>query len=281
MTVTNMTETPKRPARTPAQRRADLRARAATMLMDNNESALLQAADAVVIEALLHSYRRKLPHDFAALSAELLRRLQAARVTVTPIPEPIEVKVEPTPEPEAVTVTKPEPTPEPTPAPVTVTRGYPIEVQRLAVQMADADAPSRDIRAAIMERLGRAPSVSNVAKLVSRWRAALAGVGDPIEATPRAETAPPVPAPDDSVVLTKPAPGPADADLHDILAKMRAEQAAERAAEREKQQEAETEPSPEHITRIVRLHLSGMRKRSIARLVGCSVGDINNILKRG
>lgn len=82
MTVTHMTETQKRPARTPAQRRADLRARAVTLLMDD-EAALLKAADSLVIEALLYSYRRKLPHDFAALSAELLRRLQAARVTVT------------------------------------------------------------------------------------------------------------------------------------------------------------------------------------------------------
>lgn len=87
MTVTHMTETSKRPARTPAQRRADLRARAVTLLMDD-EAALLEAADSLVIEAMLYSYRRKLPHDFATLSAELLRRLQAARVTVTQTAEP-------------------------------------------------------------------------------------------------------------------------------------------------------------------------------------------------
>ncbi len=107
--------TPKPSARTPAQRRADLRARAVTLLMDNNETALLQAADSLVIEAMLHSYRRKLPHDFKALSAELLRRLQAARVTVTHTPEPIEEEVEPV----TVTVTQTE---EVEPVTVTVTQ---------------------------------------------------------------------------------------------------------------------------------------------------------------
>lgn len=76
------TKTPKPPARTPAQRRADLRARAVTLLMED-EAALLQAADSLVIEAMLHAYRRKLPHDFDALSRELLRRITTARVTVT------------------------------------------------------------------------------------------------------------------------------------------------------------------------------------------------------
>ncbi len=126
--------------------------------MDNNEAALLKAADSLVIEALLYSYRRKLPHDFKALSAELLRRLQAARVTVTQTEE-----VEPVSAP--VTVTTPEPTPE-----SKTRRSYPIEVQRLAIDMADRGKSSREIQAAIMERCGRAPAVSNLAKLIKNWR---------------------------------------------------------------------------------------------------------------
>ena len=165
-----MTETPtKRPARTPAQRRADLRARAVTLLMDD-EASLLQSADSLVIEALLHAFRRKLPHDFDTLAAELRRRIDQRRESVT-VTKAMDIDAED--QAEAVTVTTPEPTPETTPAPVTVTRGYPIEIQRLAVGMADDGKSSRQIHDEIMGRLGRAPSVSNVAKLVKSWRASI------------------------------------------------------------------------------------------------------------
>jgi hypothetical protein len=52
-------------------------------------------------------------------------------------------------------------------------RSYPIEVQQLAIDMADAGRSSREIVEAIREKVGRAPDTRNMAKLIKNWRAAL------------------------------------------------------------------------------------------------------------
>ena len=60
--------------------------------------------------------------------------------------------------------------------PATVTkkeRGYPPEVKRRAVALADAGKPTREIHAAILEACGRAPDISNLARLVRSWRAGI------------------------------------------------------------------------------------------------------------
>ena len=51
-------------------------------------------------------------------------------------------------------------------------RGYPVEVQRMAVALADAGQSAREIREAIIAAVGRAPDTNNMAKLVRRWREA-------------------------------------------------------------------------------------------------------------
>jgi hypothetical protein len=51
-------------------------------------------------------------------------------------------------------------------------RSYPIEVQMMAVKLTDEGLSSREVREAILRDQGRAPSVSNMAKLVKRWREA-------------------------------------------------------------------------------------------------------------
>lgn len=53
-------------------------------------------------------------------------------------------------------------------------RGYPAEIKALAVRLADEGNPTTEIRAAILEACGRAPDISNMARLVRQWRAALA-----------------------------------------------------------------------------------------------------------
>jgi len=52
-------------------------------------------------------------------------------------------------------------------------RGYPIEVKRLAVQMADAGKPSPEICEAILAAHGKTLGVSNLGRQVRRWRVAL------------------------------------------------------------------------------------------------------------
>ncbi|EIC19507.1 hypothetical protein [Thiorhodovibrio frisius] len=65
----------------------------------------------------------------------------------------------------------------PSPAQNTVTddkpRGYPTEVKALAVRMADEGKETKEIRAAILEACGKAPDISNLARLMRQWRAAL------------------------------------------------------------------------------------------------------------
>jgi hypothetical protein len=143
----------KRPARTPAQRQRDLRARAATLIAEGTETDLQAAADSLLIEALGTAYRRGQSYALADIAGELLRRLSH--------PGPLAPVARPEPEPE----------PDPKPEPGTVTRGYPTEVKSMAVELLDAGASSRDIRAAILKACGKAPDRRNVARLVRSWRA--------------------------------------------------------------------------------------------------------------
>jgi hypothetical protein len=64
------------------------------------------------------------------------------------------------------------------PEPVTVTRGYPTDIKRLAVKLADEGQPTAEIRAAILAAHGKAPDISNLARLVRQWRAALDSEAD-------------------------------------------------------------------------------------------------------
>jgi hypothetical protein len=59
------------------------------------------------------------------------------------------------------------------PAPVTVTRGYPTDIKRRAVKLADQGQPTPEIRPANLAAHGKAPDISNLARLVRQWRAAL------------------------------------------------------------------------------------------------------------
>jgi hypothetical protein len=146
------TTTMKRAARTPAQRQRDLRARAATLIAEGTETDLQAAADSLLIEALGTAYRRGQSYALADISGELLRRLNH--------PGPLALVARP----------EPEPKPNPKPEPVTVTRGYPPEVKRMAAELLDAGASSREIRAAILKAHGKAPDGRNIARLVRSWR---------------------------------------------------------------------------------------------------------------
>lgn len=53
-------------------------------------------------------------------------------------------------------------------------QSYPTEVKAMAVDLADAGKPTAEVRAAILDSCGRAPDISNLARLVRRWRAAIA-----------------------------------------------------------------------------------------------------------
>ncbi|EXJ14041.1 hypothetical protein [Imhoffiella purpurea] len=53
-------------------------------------------------------------------------------------------------------------------------RGYPSDIKRLAVELADEGKPTSEVRAAILAAHGKAPDISNMAKLVGQWRATLA-----------------------------------------------------------------------------------------------------------
>ena len=53
--------------------------------------------------------------------------------------------------------------------------GYPPDVKKLAVEMADRGAAPAEIRSTILDRCGRAPDRKNVAKLIRTWREASQG----------------------------------------------------------------------------------------------------------
>jgi hypothetical protein len=144
--------TTKRPPRTPAQRQRDLRARAATLIVEGTETDLQAAADSLLIEALGTAYRRGQSYALADIAGELLRRLNHPAPFARP--------------------DRPTVTPEPEQAPVTVTRGYPPAVKRMAVELLDAGATSQEIRAAILKAHGKSPDRRNIARLVRSWRTA-------------------------------------------------------------------------------------------------------------
>ncbi len=161
----------KRPARTGAQRQRERRIKALELL-SGNEDAIAAAPVSAILEAIPPAFRRSDPFAVADLVNELLRRMDTPhrfkltwidpdRVTVTPQPEPETA-------PRIVTVTtQPETPPEPKPA-----RGYSVEVRRLALDMADQGRSSREIVEAIQAAHGKAPDLSNMAKLLRQWRAA-------------------------------------------------------------------------------------------------------------
>ncbi|EGV19033.1 hypothetical protein [Thiocapsa marina] len=164
---------PKAPKTTSAQRQAALRQRARSLAYGLDDDDIRTAPDTALLEALPIAYRARQTAPIEGIVVELLHRL-GRHVKIIPV-EPPDVTVTrrgyPPADPpvSSVTVTT---TPEPTPEPKS-RRSYPIEVQRMAVGMADAGITSREIVDAIKAMVGRAPAVSNVQKLLKGWRAAL------------------------------------------------------------------------------------------------------------
>ncbi|UHD17390.1 hypothetical protein [Thiocapsa bogorovii] len=163
----------KRPARTGAQRQRELRIKALELL-SGDEDAIAAAPVSAILEAIAPAFRKGDPFAVADLVNELLRRMDTPhrfkltwidldRVTVTQQPEPETA-------PRIVTVTTQSETP-PGPKPA---RGYSPEVRRMALSMADAGISSREIVDAIKAAHGKAPDLSNMAKLLRQWRATLA-----------------------------------------------------------------------------------------------------------
>lgn len=139
------TDTPKkrgRPAtgcaRTPAQRMADLRARAKTRIFKGSQAPITDTPDSYLLEGIATAYRAGNGFGVNRIAAELLRRLGHNK---------------------AVTVTKTQDA-----------RGYSAEVKRMAVEMANRGEGRETIRAAIKQASGRAPDPSNWGKTLARWR---------------------------------------------------------------------------------------------------------------
>ncbi|EGV18780.1 hypothetical protein [Thiocapsa marina] len=170
------------PKTTSAQRQAALRRRASELAYGLDDSEIGKAADSTLFEAIPQAFRLKQSVAIESIAAELVRRLRARSVTVT-TPEAPEVTVT-IPEPPPVTVTEPQPkrvtvTSQTDQATVglhgvTVTkRGYPPAVKQMAIGMLDAGASSRDVCEAIQAAHGKAPDVSNLARLARGWRETL------------------------------------------------------------------------------------------------------------
>ncbi len=140
-------------ARTPAQRSADLRARARTQVFEGSPTPLGEVAASVLLEGIATAYRARLPFEVERIAGELVRRLSVAATEIesvaeTVIPEPLTV----------AETNKGE------------ARGYPAAVQRMALGMADRGDKPADVRAAIMAACGKAPSRQNFGKSLRRWR---------------------------------------------------------------------------------------------------------------
>ncbi len=157
---TLMTDSTKTPKTTSAQRQAALRQRARSLAYGIDDDDIRTAPDTALLEALPIAYRNRQSATVEGIVVELLLRL-GRNVKILPVdppdvtvtPEPIEEEVEPV----TVTVTS---------------RGYPVEVQRLAVDMADQGKSSREIVEVIRGKVGRAPDPSNMSKLIKGWRKA-------------------------------------------------------------------------------------------------------------
>ena len=140
-------------ARSPAQRMADLRARARECLTAPDVRPA-DLPDSGLLEMIRSAYARRAPALLAEAATELLRRLgHDIPVTVTE---------------KTVTVT------EPPPAVGTVRTikqmTYPADVRSLAVQMHREGTPSRAILGAIERATGgTAPDIGNLGKALARW----------------------------------------------------------------------------------------------------------------
>ena len=161
---------PKSPKTTSAQRQAALRQRARSLAYGFDDDDIRTAPDTALVEALAIAYRARQTAPIEGIAVELLHRLGRA-VTVTKTEGSVtgtaQTEVEPE-IPQHFAEVEPAQTEV---APVTVTdRGYPSEVRRMALGMADEGKSSREIADAIKAKLGRCPDVRNMAKLVRRWR---------------------------------------------------------------------------------------------------------------
>ena len=162
-------------ARTPAQRSADLRARARTQVFEGSPTPISEVAASVLLEGIGAAYRARLPFEIERIAHELLRRLGHAKaVSVTTIPVavttiPVAVTTIP------VTATD-NPGPPPSEGAVIAQTRYPVAVKRLAVQMQREGADAAAILEAIERATGgKAPDPSNVLATLRRWAKA---VGD-------------------------------------------------------------------------------------------------------
>ena len=155
-------------ARTPAQRSADLRARARTQVFEGSPTPISEVAASVLLEGIGAAYRARLPFEIERIAHELLRRLGHAKaVSVTTIP--VSVTTIP------VTATD-NPGPPPSEGAVIAQTRYPVAVKRLAVQMQREGADAAAILEAIERATGgKAPDPSNVLATLRRWAKA---VGD-------------------------------------------------------------------------------------------------------
>ena len=155
-------------ARTPAQRSADLRARARTQVFEGSPTPISEVAASVLLEGIGAAYRARLPFEIERIAHELLRRLGHAKaVSVTTIP--VAVTTIP------VTATD-NPGPPPSEGAVIAQTRYPVAVKRLAVQMQREGADAAAILEAIERATGgKAPDPSNVLATLRRWAKA---VGD-------------------------------------------------------------------------------------------------------
>lgn len=125
-------------AHTPAQRMAELRARAKTQIFEGSQAPITDTPDSYLLEGIAAAYRAGNGFVVERIAAELLRRLGHNK---------------------AVTVTKTQDA-----------RGYSAAVKRMAVEMANRGEARETIRAAIKQASGRAPDPSNWLKTLARWR---------------------------------------------------------------------------------------------------------------
>jgi hypothetical protein len=161
-----MTDSTKAPKTTSAQRQAALRQRARSLAYGLDDAQIRTAPDTAILEAVAIAFRNRQSAVLEDLAVELLLRL-GRHVKIIPV-DPSSVTVTPDSPVSTVTVTQTETTPG-----TKTRRGYPVEVQRLAVDMADQGKSSREIQAAITAMVGRAPDTRNVAKIIRRWRSAI------------------------------------------------------------------------------------------------------------
>lgn len=127
------------------------------------------APDTALLEALPAAYRLKQAAVIEDIGIELLRRLDVHVKLVRVDPPAATVPaalINPEDPDESVTVTQSSET-------KISPRTYPVAVQRMAVELADNGATSREVREAIQKAEGRAPESSNLAKMLRLWRKAL------------------------------------------------------------------------------------------------------------